>query len=230
MIHDYIRERLFSLQDIEYQQLQLKICTTASEMIGVRTPELKKLANELSKREDTALFLDDLPHRYFEEDQLHAFITANIKDMDVCMDKVCRFLPYVNNWATCDQLCPKVFARHKDKLLGYIYKWIESGSTYEIRFAVKMLMSHFLDEDYDIKYPELVAHIHSDEYYVRMMIAWYFATALAKQYDTAIKFIEEKRLDEWVHNKAISKATESFRVSDDHKEYLKTLRIKKNNK
>ena len=226
MILEYIRERLFSLQDEKYKKLQLTLCTTASEMIGVRTPELKKLANELCKRDDTALFLNDLPHKYFEEDQLHAFIIANIKDMDVCMDRVCQFLPYVNNWATCDQLCPKVFARHKDKLLGYIYNWIESGSTYEIRFAVKMLMSHFLDEDYDIKYPNIVADIHSDEYYVQMMIAWYFATALAKQYDSIIVFIEEKRLDTWIHNKAISKATESFRVSDDHKEYLRTLRIK----
>jgi 3-methyladenine DNA glycosylase AlkD len=142
------------------------------------------------------------------------------------MDGVCRFLPFVDNWATCDQMSPKVFGKNKDDLLVHIKDWLQSDRTYTIRFAAGMLMEHFLGEDYDDSYPEMVADIRSDEYYVNMMRAWYFATALAKQYDSAVRFIEEKKLDNWTHNKAIQKSVESYRITPEQKAYLKSLKIK----
>ena len=195
-------------------------------MIGVRTPELRKYAKELLKREDIGEFLEILPHEYFDENQLHAFIISGIKDYDKCMKEVDKFLPYVDNWATCDQLSPKVFKKHRPELLKQIKKWIKSKETYTVRFAIGMLMEHFLDEDFDIKYPEMVSKLRSDEYYINMMIAWYFATALAKQYDAILPFIEKKKLDKWTHNKAIQKSVESNRITPEQKEYLKTLKIK----
>ncbi len=229
MIIDEIREELFSHQDLKYRDMQIKILPNleAESIIGVRTPDLRKYAKELAKRDDVQEFLEDLPHKYFDENQLHAFIISGMKDYENCIEEVERFLPYVNNWATTDQMSPKVFKKNKKELLKRINKWIKSKKTYTIRFAVGMLMEHFLDEDFDLKYPEMVAKLRSDEYYINMMIAWYFATALAKQYDVILPFIEEKKLDTWTHNKAIQKSVESYRITPEQKEYLKTLKIKK---
>ena len=228
MLREEILSELFNKQDIKYRDFQIKLIPTKTvdDMIGVRTPELKKYAKELLKRKDVGEFIDILPHEYFDEDQLHAFIISGIRDFDKCMTEVIRFLPYVDNWATCDQLSPKVFKKNRTELLKQIKKWIKSKETYTVRFAIGMLMGHFLDEDFDITYPEMVAKVRSDEYYINMMIAWYFATALAKQYDTILPFIAEKRLEKWTHNKAIQKSVESNRISPEQKEYLKSFKIK----
>ena len=223
-----IEKRLFELQDEKYRVFQVKLIPTVdpSAVIGVRTPELRKLAKELLKSGDTDSFLDALPHEYFDENQLHAFILSGMKDYEKCMAGVCVFLPFIDNWATCDQLSPKVFGKNKDDLLMHIKEWLNSDETYTIRFAAGMLMEHFLGDDFELSYPEMVASIESDEYYVNMMRAWYFATALAKQYDSVIPFIEEKRLDRWTHNKAIQKSVESYRITPEQKTYLKSLKIK----
>ena len=226
-ITEEIRERLFQLQDEKYRDFQSKLIPNleASVMIGVRTPELRKLSREMVRRENIGEFLDALPHRYFDESQLHAFILSEIRDYDRCVEAVCRFLPYVDNWATCDQMSPKVFRRNRQALLPYIREWIDSGKTYTVRFGIGMLMSHFLDEGFDQTYAETVASIRSEEYYVNMMIAWYFATALVGHYEEILPFLEEKRLDPWTHNKAIQKAIESYRITEEQKAYLRTLRI-----
>ena len=228
MITDEIKEELFNLQDEKYRDFQAKLIPTVSPdtVIGVRTPELRKYASQLVKREDVQEFLDVLPHSFFDEYQLHAFIVSAMRDYDRCMEEVIRFLPYVDNWATCDQMSPKVFKKHRQELIPHIKEWIASDATYTIRFGVGMLMEHFLDEDFDPKYPELVADLRSEEYYVNMMIAWYFATALAKQYDAVLPYIENRRLDTWTHNKAIQKSVESYRITPEQKEYLKSLKIK----
>ena len=222
-----IQKRLFELRDEKYRDFQVKLIPTAdpARVIGVRTPELRRLAKELSKKDDIDIFLDALPHDHFDENQLHAFILSGMKDYDRCMGGVCRFLPFVDNWATCDQMSPKVFGNNKDDLLVHIKDWLRSDKTYTVRFAVGMLMEHFLGDDYDVSYPEMVAEIRSDEYYVNMMRAWYFATALAKQYDSAVRFIEEKKLDKWTHNKAIQKSVESYRITPEQKAYLRSLKI-----
>ena len=223
-----IRDRLFSLQDAKYRELQIKILPNLEpeSIIGVRTPELRQMAKELAVREETGAFLKNLPHRYFDENQLHAFILSGMKDYTACMEALERFLPYVDNWATCDQMSPKVFRKHRMELLGSIRKWIASDQAYTIRFGIGMLMEHYLDGDFDPAYPEMAAGVRSGEYYVNMMTAWYFATALAKQYDAVIPYIENRRLDPWTHNKAIQKAIESYRITPDQKEYLKTLKIR----
>lgn len=223
-----IRKKLFSLQDKKYAGFQEKLIPGVDqlEVIGVRTPALRKLAKELYREGNADEFLKDLPHRYFEENQLHAFIISEIKDYDVCAEAVEKFLAYVDNWATCDQMSPKVFGKNKDKLLDKIKVWIKSDVTYTVRFAVGMLMKHFLDEDFDPIYLEMVAELRSDEYYINMMIAWYFATAMAKQYEATIPYIEGERLATWTHNKTIQKCVESYRISDDLKVYLKTLKKK----
>lgn len=228
MLRDEIISELYDKQDIKYRDFQAKLIPhkTVEEMIGVRTPELRKYAKELLKRKDIGSFLAILPHEYFDEYQLHAFIISGIKDYDKCMEEVNRFLPYVDNWATCDQLSPKVFKKNRPELLKQIKKWLKSKETYTVRFGIGMLMEHYLNEDFDIKYPEMVAKLRSEEYYINMMIAWYFATALAKQYDAVLPFIEENRLDKWTHNKAIQKSVESYRITPEQKEYLKTLKIK----
>ena len=229
MIVDDIREDLFANQDVKYRDFQSKLTPTieANTAIGVRTPVLRKLAKDYSKRQDVDDFLADLPHKYFDENQLHAFILSEIKDFDECMGKLERFLPFVDNWATCDQMSPKCFKKNHEKLLPYLNKWIKSDDIYTVRFAIVTLMSHFLDDDFDEGYLKLVSDIKSDEYYINMAIAWYFATALAKQYDKTIPYIENKTLDVWTHNKAIQKSIESYRVTAEHKEYLKSLKIKK---
>ncbi len=228
MITEEIREELFKLQDLKYRDFQGGLIpgTELDYMIGVRTPELRKLAKTYAKNENVAEFLKDVPHKYFDENQLHAFIVSEIKDFNLCIEEVNSFLPYVDNWATCDQMSPKVFKKNKKELLNYIEKWMDSKETYTIRFAIGMLMQHFLDEDFDEKYMDRISKVRSEEYYVNMMIAWYFATALAKQYDAAIPYIQEKKLDTWTHNKTIQKAVESYRIDSDTKDYLRSLKIK----
>lgn len=228
MLIEEIRQELFNLQDVKYRDFQAKLIPSASAdtMIGVRTPDLRKLAKKYVKRDDIQIFLDNLPHEYFDENQLHAFIISEIKNYGQCLKEVNRFLPYVDNWATCDQMSPKVFKKHRQELLDQIKCWIKSDETYTVRFGVGMLMEHFLNDDFEPIYPEMVAGIRSEEYYINMMIAWYFATALAKQYGTVLPFIEEGKLDNWTHNKAIQKAVESNRITPEKKEYLKSLKIK----
>ena len=221
-------KKLISLQDLKYRDMQIKIIPNIdpASIIGVRTPELKKIAKEMSRSGEYRSFIKKLPHDHFEENQLHAFIICEMKDPAECFDEVEHFLPYVDNWATCDQLSPKIFKKNKDELLKHIKTWIGSDRTYTVRFGVGMLMQHFLDDDYDEKYPKMVAGLRSDEYYINMMIAWYFATALAKQYESVLPYIEENKLDDWTHNKAIQKSLESFRVTDEHKKYLRSLKVK----
>ena len=228
-IHEEILQRLFSLQDIEYQVFLSKLIPNLAPdaMIGVRTPALRAYAKELGRRADVGDFLAALPHRYFDENQLHAFLISLGKDYGETLSAVDAFLPYVDNWATCDQMSPRAFRGHRAELLGEIERWMASEHVYTIRFAVGMLMQHYLDEDFDAAYLERVAALRSGEYYVNMMIAWYFATALAKQYDAALPYLEQRRLDAWTHTKAIQKALESYRVTDERKSYLRTLKIKK---
>ena len=228
MITDEIRAELFRLQDVQYRNFQSRLIPSRDpgSMIGVRTPELRRLAKQAGRRADISAFLDALPHTYFDENQLHAFIISDMKDYAACLERVDRFLPYVDNWATCDQMSPRVFKKHRAELSGSIPRWISSGQTFTVRFGIKMLMDHFLDGDFSPVYPELAAGVRSGEYYVRMMIAWYFATALAKQYETVLPYIEGRRLDAWTHNKTIQKAVESYRITPEQKEYLKRLKVK----
>ncbi len=223
-----IKDKLFELQDKKYRDFQIKLIPNISSnnIIGVRTPELRSYARELVKSNNYKMFLENLPHKYFDENQLHAFIISQIKDYDECIKYINKFLPYVDNWATCDQMSPKIFKKHSDKLLIQIKKWIKSKETYTIRFGIGMLMQYYLDDNFKVEYLEMVASIKSKEYYVNMMIAWYFATALAKQYDLTISFIENQKLDIWTHNKAIQKAIESYRIADEKKDYLKSLKRK----
>ena len=221
-----IRKELYLLQDIKYLDFQRKLIPTAKPdtVIGVRTPELRKYAKKLVNQENIQEFLHDLPHRFFDENQLHAFIISEIKDYDLCMRELLSFLPFVDNWATCDQLSPKVFKKHRSELIQQIKTWIQSEQTYTVRFGIGMLMQHFLDEDFDPIYPKIVSNIESDEYYVNMMIAWYFATALAKQYDAVLPFITDQKLNAWAHNKTIQKAIESYRITPEQKVYLRSLK------
>ncbi|MBQ8046717.1 MAG: DNA alkylation repair protein [Prevotella sp.] len=222
-----IKARLQAMGDADYAQFERKIIPTLAPetVVGVRTPGLRAYARQLAKHEHVGDFLASLPHEWFEENQLHAFILSEMKDFPACLQAVNTFLPHVDNWATCDQLTPKVFRTNKAVLLKQVRKWLRSSHEYTVRFAVKMLMDHFLD-DPSAEYPSLVASVRRKEYYVKMMQAWYFATALAKQYATVLPFIEQRRLDEWTHNKAIQKALESYRVSEEQKEYLRTLKVK----
>jgi len=222
-----IRKRLFKLQDKKYSDFQCRLIPTleSTTIIGVRTPELRRYAKELVKQKDIQNFLSFLPHQYFEENQLHAFIISEIKDNKQCLEELNRFLPFVDNWATCDQLSPKVFKKNRSELIDQIKQWVCSDKTYMVRFGIGMLLEHFLDDDFDSIYLEMVSKISSEEYYIRMMVAWYFATALAKQYTKALPYIEEQRLDIWTHNKTIQKAVESRRITLEQKEYLKCLKI-----
>ncbi len=239
-----IRERLFSLQDTGYRDFQAPLIPTVQKksIIGCRTPALRAFAKELcasgmldaqgildepiSDAQSAGGFLQDLPHAYFDENQLHAFIISREKDFTKCLRYTELFLPYIDNWATCDQLSPAVFKQHHAELYPCILHWLSSTHTYTVRFAIGLLLSHFLDDDFSQKQMELVACIHSDEYYIKMMIAWYFATALSKQYETALPFLQSLRLETWTHNKTIQKAIESRRISDAQKTYLKSLKIR----
>ena len=228
MIVEEIREELFKNQDQKYRDFQVRLIPGMGPeaMIGVRTPDLRKIARQMAKRQDIGEFLENLPHEYFDENQVHAFVISEIKDYDKCVQEAEKFLPFVDNWATCDQMSPKVFKKHRPELLDAIKKWLMSEHTYTVRFAIGMLMQHYLDEDFDPAYPEMVADVESEEYYIRMMIAWYFATALAKQYETVLPYIEEQRLEAWTHNKTIQKAVESYRITPEQKEYLKSLKVR----
>ena len=221
-----IEDELFALRDEKYAELEHKIAPTLEKehFIGVRTPELRKLAKVFAKKSDTVKFLKKLPHQYFEEDQLHAFIISEEKDFLRCINMTNAFLPFVDNWATCDQFSPKIFAKHADELLPYIDDWLNSTHTYTIRYAIGMLMRYFLGNKFKAEYAERVARISSDEYYINMMRAWYFATALAKNYSDILPYIEQNKLDIWTHNKTIQKAAESFRITSEQKQYLRTLR------
>lgn len=227
-ITERIREELFQMQDTAYADFQAKLIPSADRqsVIGVRTPLLRKYAKKLAKDSLIEEFLAELPHDYFDENQLHAFVIAEEKDFLACVEQVQRFLPYVDNWATCDQLSPGVFRKNKQELLPYIRQWLRSDHTYTVRFAIGMLMQHFLDDDFLPEYPALVAGVHSGEYYINMEIAWYFATALAKQYDETISYLTENKLEKWTHNKTIQKAVESNRITAEKKAYLRTLRKK----
>lgn len=224
-----IREQLFALEDKKYKDFQSKLIPNISPdvVIGVRTPELRKLAKKIVKEGDYEDFLEDLPHQYYDEMNLHGFIISEIKDYELCVDRINAFLPYVDNWATCDLLSPKVFKKHLPETLENIKIWMASKETYTIRFGIEMLMSFYLDEHFKKEYLDMVAKVRSEEYYINMMVAWYFVTALAKQYDATFPYIKKQTMDTWTHNKAIQKAIESRRITDEQKDYLRTLKIKK---
>lgn len=221
-----IREDLFKLQDKEYAAFQAKLTPNIApeSFIGVRVPKARALAKKLYKEKEYQDFLSELPHATYDENMLHGLIISEIKDIDDCFDELERFLPYVDNWAVCDIMSPKVLKKHKDRLLVKIKEWTKSEHTYTCRFGMEMLMSFYLDEDFMPEYLEIPAAVKSEEYYVNMMIAWFFATALAKQWDATIPYIENGVLDKWTHNKTIQKARESYRIAEDRKEYLKSLK------
>ena len=226
-----IQKELFSLQDKEYMKFSSKLTPNVPEdtIIGVRIPEIRKLAKKLVKNNEYEDFLKELPHKYYDENLLHGAIISESKNFENCIESLDSFLPFVDNWAVCDTISPKIFKKHKKELIEKIKEWSQSDKTYTCRFGVEMLMTHFLDEDFKKEYLEMVANIHSEEYYVKMVIAWFFATALAKQWDYAVIYLENNRLDVWVHNKTIQKARESLRISMEKKEYLKKLRRGKEN-
>lgn len=224
---EYVRKRLFEMQDKKYRDFNSKLIPTINKktIIGVRTPNLRKLAKELITHPDIDIFLNSLPHTYYEENNLHAFLLEQIMDYNICIREVNRFLSYIDNWATCDSLMPKIFKKEPKRMLCNIKFWVSSTETYVVRFGIGMLMRLFLDEDFSEEYLKLVSKIKSADYYVNTMVAWYFATALAKQYNSTITFLEKKCLPVWTHNKTIQKAIESFRITKQQKEYLKTLKI-----
>ncbi|MBQ1566095.1 MAG: DNA alkylation repair protein [Clostridia bacterium] len=218
--------RLAEVKDDAYREFQAKLVPNIPKetILGVRTPELRKIAKEVFESAERDAFLNDLPHKYYEENLIHFFVLAMIRDFDECVRRVEAFLPYVDCWPASDQATPKSFRKNHEKLLPYIEKWIASDHVYTARFGLRMLMNEFLDADFKEEYLALAASKQGEDYYLKMMIAWFFATALAKRYDETVPYLEQHRLDEWVHKKAIQKAIESFRVSDAHKEYLKRLR------
>lgn len=227
-IQEKIQARLLELQDLKYKNFNCKLIPTVNPdtVIGVRTPALRKLARELSKDPEIGEFLKILPHNYYEENNLHGFLIETIKDYDTVIRMLEEFLPYVDNWATCDLMSPKVFQKHLPELYGEIQRWLKSGRTYTVRFGIEMLMSFYLGNEFRPEILELVASVQSEEYYVRMMIAWFLATALVKQYDATLPMIENGRLEKWTHNKAIQKALESYRISEEQKIHLRSLKIK----
>ena len=227
-IEEEVRRRLFDLRDLKYKEFACKLMPTVDPetVIGVRTPNLRKFAREFSKTPEASEFLQILPHAYYEENNLHGFLIETIMDYDAAIANVDEFLPYIDNWATCDLISPKIFKKHLAKLYEKIKVWLKSGRTYTVRFGIGMLMSFYLDDDFRPEMLELVVGVRSDEYYVNMMIAWYFETALAKQYEAVLPYIQEKRLEKWTHNKAIQKAIESYRIGDEAKAYLRTLKVK----
>lgn len=227
-ICENIRARLFAMQDLKYRDFHAKLMPTVEKekIIGVRVPDLRRFAKEAAKDPDIGDFLRELPHTYYEEDNVHAFVLEQIRDFDACLSAVEAFLPYVDNWATCDMMTPKVFKKHPGELLPAVTRWLASKETYTVRYGIGMLMNVYLDENFQPEYLRMAAEVRSQEYYVKMMVAWYFATALAKQYEAAVPWLEEGRLDVWTHNKTIQKARESRRITPEQKEYLKTLKRK----
>lgn len=225
---NHVQEQLFALQDLKYRDFQCKLMPTVptETVIGIRTPELRKYAKTFSKTPEAAEFLKILPHRYYEENNLHGILIESMRDYGQVITALDAFLPYVDNWATCDLMRPKVFQKHLPELLEEIRRWMASDRTYTIRFGMEMLMTFYLDEAFRPEYLDWVAEVRSQEYYVNMMIAWYFATALAKQYGAVLPYIENHRLEPWTHNKAIQKAIESYRITEEQKMYLRTLKVK----
>ena len=223
-----IQQELFALQDLSYRDFHAKLMPTVDKarVIGVRTPKLRVFAKEFGKTEEAKEFLKVLPHQYYEENNLHGLLIEQIKDYPTLIRELNRFLPCIDNWATCDLLTVRVVKKHLDTFTEEVERWLASDHTYTIRFGIGMLMRYYLEEHFSLEYPEKVAKIRSEEYYVNMMRAWYFATALAKQYEAIFPFLEEKRLDAWTHNKTIQKAIESYRITQEQKVYLRTLRIK----
>jgi 3-methyladenine DNA glycosylase AlkD len=221
-----VYERLLEVKDEGYRDFQAKLVPNISPdtIIGVRTPDMRAVAKEVFSSKERDEFLNDLPHKYYEENLVHFFVISLIKDFDECIAATERFLPYVDCWPVSDQATPKSFKKNHEKLLPYIKKWIADEHVYTARFGIRMLMNEFLGDDFKEEYLEIVSSKKGDDYYLKMMVAWYFATALAKKYEESVKYIEERKLDEWVHRKAIQKAIESFRVSEEHKEYLRSLR------
>ena len=228
MIRD-VRKRLFEMQDTGYRDFHARLILTVEKekIIGIRTPILRKFAKEFGKTEESELFLKVLPHQYYEENNLHGLLIEQIRDYDKCLEELERFLPFIDNWATCDLLALHMMKKHRDIFIREVFRWIESDQPYTIRFGISMLMRHYLDEEFKTEYPEKVAAIRSEEYYVNMMRAWYFSTALAKQYENVLPFLEKRQMDVWTHTKTLQKAIESYRITSEQKEYLRTLRIKK---
>lgn len=224
-----VQTRLFELQDLKYRDFHAKLMPTVNKekIIGVRTPALRVFAKKYGKTDEAKEYLQILPHQYYEENNLHGLLIEQIKDYDTCLEELERFLPYIDNWATCDMLAVKVVKNHLDTFIDEVYRWMESDHAYTIRFGISMLMRYYLEDAFQMEYPEKVVQIRSEEYYVNMMRAWYFATALAKQYDKILPFIEKQKLDVWTHNKTIQKAIESYRITPEQKEYLRGLKIKK---
>ena len=223
-----MKEILFSMQDKKYKEFHSALMPTVNpdKVIGVRTPRLRKLVKEISNGEKS-LFLKNLPHEYYEEDNLHAFIICEMKDFEDCLGETEKFLPYIDNWATCDSLRPKVFKKNVQKLTPLVERCLKSSHIYTVRYGIGLLLSYFLDDEFDEKYLQIVSEIESEEYYINMMSAWYFATALAKKWDEALPYITENRLPLWVHNKSIQKAVESYRITQEQKELLRTFKRKK---
>lgn len=221
-----IEDALFALRDEEYAAFQAKLTPSVDKdlFIGVRVPEVRKLAKSLRDDPSASEFLRELPHKYYDENMLHGLLVSEIRDYGRAIEETDRFLPFVDNWAVCDIMSPKVFGKHKPELIGKIREWTASGETYTVRFGIEMLMSHYLDDDFKPEYLDIPASVHSDEYYVNMMIAWFFATALTKQWNAAVPYLEQRRLDEWVHKKTVQKARESYRITDEQKSYLQTLK------
>ncbi len=221
-----VYERLAESGNEKYRDFQSNLVPNIPKetILGVKTPDMRKIAKEIKGTEEAEEFLTQLPHKYYEENLVHFFLIAMIKDFDECVKAVETFLPYVDCWPVCDQSSPKVFTKNHEKLLPLIRKWMGSEHVYTVRFGIRMLMNEFLGDDFRPEFLEWVAEVKGEDYYIKMMVAWYFATALAKKYDESIVYMEERRLEPWTHKKAIQKAIESFRVSDEHKVYLKTLR------
>ena len=224
-----VQADLFAIQDLAYRDFQAKLMPTVNKetVIGVRTPSLRAYAKKFGKTDNVSAFLEVLPHKYYEENNLHGLLIEQIKAYPSCIAALDRFLPYIDNWATCDLIALRTVKNHLDIFIQEVCRWIASDHTYIVRFGIGMLMRYYLDEQFKPEYPKQVAEVKSDEYYVNMMRAWYFATALAKQYDQIIPYLEEKRLDTWTHNKTIQKAIESYRITPEQKIYLRTLRVKK---
>ena len=223
-----IKTKLFEMQDLQYKAFQEKLMPTVNpdKIIGVRAPALRRLAKDFSKTGEAEDFMKILPHTYFEEDNLHAFLIEKMSDYQTVTDELNRFLPFIDNWGTCDGITPKIFSEHTEELISEIDKWLKSEHTYTVRFAVNMLMKFYLDDKFNEECLQRVADIKSDEYYVKMVQAWYFATALAKHWDSAVIYLCENKLDLWVHNKTIQKSLESYRITIEQKEYLKKLKRK----
>ena len=223
-----LQKQLFSMQDPAYRDFQSNLMPGIDKdtIIGIRTPQLRRFAKQLAQTAEAEQFLHRLPHQYYEENNLHGLLIEQIKDYELCIEELERFLPHIDNWATCDLLAVRTVKNHLNSYIKKIDRWLESEYIYTIRFGINMLMRYYLEEEFKLEYPGKVAAIRSEEYYVNMARAWYFATALAKKYDQVLPFLEEQKMDVWTHNKTIQKAIESYRITPEQKEYLRTLKIR----